>query len=80
MKIATPMLFAFSALLATTACQSSEDVRLEGISLGGGNAIAHNTALQVIDPWPAGVQETNLVVPAHRASPAAQSDDEGNEE
>jgi hypothetical protein len=43
---------------------TAEDKDLEGISLAGGNAIAVNTALQVIDPWPAGVQDTDFPVPA----------------
>lgn len=54
------------ALVSVTVagCMSAEDPRLEGISLDGGNAIAYNNALQRIDPWPAKVQDTDLVVPA----------------
>ena len=49
---------------ALSGCMNTaEDKDLEGISLAGGNAIAVNTALQVIDPWPAGVQDTDFPVP-----------------
>ncbi len=51
-------------------CTSTDDRRVEGLTLDAGDAIAHNTALQVIDPWPVGVQNTNLVVPAERPVPA----------
>ncbi|GAB4362204.1 MAG: hypothetical protein Kow0026_25810 [Oricola sp.] len=54
------------AAAALSGCMSAEDKELEGISLAGGNAIAINSALQIIDPWPAGVQETDLKVPADR--------------
>lgn len=53
-------------------CSSiAEDERIEGISFGGGNAIAHNNVLQRIDPWLPGVQDTDLIVPADR--PAADT-------
>jgi len=52
-------------------CMSAEDENLEGITLAGGNAIAINSALQIIDPWPANVQNTDLKVPAARGEAAA---------
>jgi hypothetical protein len=52
--------------LPLTACQTPDDKRLEGVRFAAGNAIAHNNALQRIDPWPIGVQENDLIVPAER--------------
>ncbi|MDW6022734.1 hypothetical protein SAZ10_13305 [Mesorhizobium sp. BAC0120] len=40
--------------------------RLDGLTPGAGNALAANTAIQMVDPWQYGVQNTNLVVPADR--------------
>lgn len=50
---------------ALSGCSTSEDPRLEGIALSGGNAIAHNSALQIINPWPHGVTNTDIATPAH---------------
>ena len=61
------------ALLMLGGCMT-ENPDSEGISFSGGNAIAHNTALQVIDPWPANVQDTHLIVPAERNSGADQAE------
>lgn len=55
-------------------CVGPEDTLREGVTLGGGEAIAHNSALQIIDPWPPGVQDTDLRVPAKRDDAAAASD------
>lgn len=62
------LLLAAGLAFALAGCQSTEDRRVEGLTLDAGDAIATNTALQVIDPWPAGVQNTDLVVPAERAT------------
>ncbi|TCD12453.1 hypothetical protein E0D97_15400 [Oricola cellulosilytica] len=62
----------FALVAAVAGCSSTaEDERIEGISFSGGNAIAHNNVLQRIDPWPPGVQDTDLIVPADR--PAANA-------
>lgn len=58
-------------LIATTAvalsgCLSNVDARRNGVTDGTGNAIAANTVLQMVDPWPAGVQQTGLRVPSQR--------------
>jgi len=58
------------ALLALSGCVVENELS-EGISYSGGNAIAHNSSLQIIDPWPEYVQDTNLVVPAERGDQAA---------
>jgi len=61
------------ALFALSGCMAQNKYS-EGISYSGGNAIAHNSSLQIIDPWPENVQDTNLVVPAEGATqPAAET-------
>ncbi|TPI35713.1 hypothetical protein FJW07_23025 [Mesorhizobium sp. B3-1-9] len=47
-------------------CTSDDYVRTEGVTLGVGNAQASNTAMQMVDPWKYGVQNTRLLVPAQR--------------
>lgn len=53
---------------ALSGCNTTEDPRLEGVALSGGEAIAHNSMLQIIDPWPHGVTQTNTAVPAHQTA------------
>jgi len=48
------------------ACTSDDYVRTEGVTPGVGNAQASNTAMQMVDPWKYGVQNTRLLVPAQR--------------
>jgi hypothetical protein len=38
--------------------------RFEGVYPGAGNAAAANTVMQMVDPWPKGVEDTDLSVPA----------------
>jgi hypothetical protein len=59
-------LLAAGALLSS--CAKDDALRTEGLTLGAGDAIARNTALQVIDPWPAGVEDTDLLVPNDRGT------------
>jgi hypothetical protein len=47
-------------------CTSDDYVRTEGVTPGVGNAQASNTAMQMVDPWMYGVQNTKLLVPAQR--------------
>ena len=47
-------------------CTSDDYVRTEGVTPGVGNAQASNTAMQMVDPWKYGVQNTKLLVPAQR--------------
>lgn len=58
------------ALLATAAalpaCQTEDPLYSTGVSKRAGNAIAANTVMQMVDPWQAGVDDTDLVVPADR--------------
>lgn len=62
MKLPTFGMFAILALSA--GCLSEETRRMDGLTLNAGNAMASNTAMQMVDPWPAGVEDTDLVVPA----------------
>jgi len=66
MRVTTTLLALGAGLASLTGCMLSDDPSLEGIALDGGNAVAHNSALQIIDPWPPGVQDNDLVVPADR--------------
>jgi hypothetical protein len=55
-------------------CAQDDFMRTEGLTLGVGDAVATNSALQIIDPWPAGVEDTVLNPPADRGDPAAVKD------
>lgn len=65
-KLATLISLAVIPLL--TGCMSHDDhlVRTEGVTKRAGDAIARNSVLQMVDPWPEGVEDTNLKVPADR--------------
>jgi hypothetical protein len=58
---------ALALLLA--GCAQDDYLRTEGLTMTAGDAIAKNSALQIIDPWPAGVEDTSLEVPADRSDP-----------
>lgn len=60
-------------LLAGTlsGCTSDDYVRTEGVTPAAGNAQASNTAMQMVDPWQYGVQNTRLLVPAPSTSSTA---------
>lgn len=68
------------AALLLVGCQTSEAVRHEGVTSGAGNAIAANTVMQMVDPWPVGVQNTRLTTPAdldqYRRQPASEGETE----
>ncbi|KQZ28674.1 hypothetical protein ASD50_19420 [Mesorhizobium sp. Root552] len=49
-------------------CAQDDYLRTDGLTVGAGDAIAANTAMQVVDPWQYGVQNTKLKVPAQRTS------------
>lgn len=55
-----------AAIAALTGCTTSQTLHHEGVTSYAGNAIAANTALQMVDPWPYGVQDTSLETPAER--------------
>jgi hypothetical protein len=55
-------------------CAQDDFMRTEGLTLAAGDAVATNSALQIIDPWPAGVEDTTLNPPADRGNPADPKD------
>ncbi len=55
-----------------SSCAKDDLLRTEGPTLGAGDSIATNTALQIIDPWPAGVEDTDIVVPNSRGGDAGK--------
>lgn len=57
-------------------CTSDDYVRSEGPTTGAGNAQAANTAMQMVDPWKYGVQNTRLLVPAQRSDAAVNAADQ----
>lgn len=57
-------LAALSAASILSACTTGPAHRHEGVSYAAGDAIAANTVMQMVDPWPAGVEQTHLSVPA----------------
>ena len=65
---------AVSCAAALGGCMSDSG-RIDGVTIGAGNAIAANTVMQMVDPWQPGVQDTDLVVPADRAAPQATAED-----
>ena len=68
------------AALGLSACTTDGVGRDEGVSSRAGNAVASNTVLQMVDPWPYGVDDTDLETPAERAGEAvAQGDDDGGD-
>ena len=65
------------AVLAAACCViagcSETYQRIDGVTLGAGDAIAANTVMQMVDPWPYGAQETDLKVPADRSDQEAKA-------
>ncbi|KQZ78324.1 hypothetical protein ASD64_12585 [Mesorhizobium sp. Root157] len=57
-------------------CAQDDYLRTDGLTVGAGDAIAANTAMQIVDPWQYGVQNTKLVVPAQRGAAQASSADD----
>lgn len=66
-RFAVPALFLSMTMLG--GCTHENFQRNEGVSAHAGNAIAANTAMQIVDPWPEGVEDTDLKTPAERTSP-----------
>lgn len=56
--------------LTTAGCLTEDTMRYNGVTQSAGNAIAANTVMQMVDPWPNGVQDTDLEVPAERPEKA----------
>lgn len=51
--------------VSLTGCAGNQE-RVEGVTFAAGDAIAANTAMQIIDPWPRNVQHVDIAVPANR--------------
>ena len=68
---------------ALAGCSTDDTMRYDGVTMSAGNAVYANTVMQMVDPWPEGVQDTNLKVPAERpqvaAPESAGSDDTGTD-
>jgi hypothetical protein len=63
----TILVSVFGLSLVVAGCTSDEFARNEGVTGRAGDAIAANTVMQMVDPWPRGVENTNLRVPADQA-------------
>jgi hypothetical protein len=61
LSTAAVLVIASLAGCATT----DHSLRYQSITRGAGNAIAANTVMQMVDPWPAGVEDTHFPVPAN---------------
>ncbi|RVJ99088.1 hypothetical protein [Sinorhizobium meliloti] len=59
-----PVLLLFASSILLSGCQSHELVRSETIALSAGDAIAANSVMQMVHPWPPSVKQTSLVTPA----------------
>lgn len=75
MKHASILLAACAAL---SGCMTEDVMRYDGVTLQAGDAIAANTAMQMVDPWPVGVEETHLLVPADRGDEGTAEKPGGN--
>jgi hypothetical protein len=67
---ALALLAAFSALL--TACSDIYYDRRETVSLGAGDSLASNTAVQAVDPWPQHVGNKNIAFNGQRLQGAVE--------
>lgn len=51
-------------VIMLSGCQTQEPTYSETISFSAGDAIAANTVMQMVDPWPKTVRNSNLATPA----------------
>lgn len=63
LKKITSIFISFTAVVSISGCQYEQLNRNEFMSNSAGNAIAHNSALQIIDPWPRSAGDNKLKVP-----------------
>lgn len=54
----------FAGVALSAGCATEQTARMDGLTMGAGNAVAANSVMQMVDPWPRGVEDTNLIVPA----------------
>lgn len=62
------LMLAATSLAALSGCTTDDYQRNQGVSGYAGNAVAANTVLQMVDPWPAGVEDTDIETAADRLS------------
>ena len=65
-------------MVPAAGCVSEDVLRYDGVTTSSGDAIAANTVMQMVDPWPRGVEDTRLRTPAVRpqtseAAPAKEA-------
>lgn len=72
-SIALLGLVAFASGCTTGA---NDVVRPEALTLGAGNAQAANTVMQMVDPWPPGVNNSNIKSPADLSQHKPEDNDE----
>lgn len=53
-------------MVPAAGCVSEDVLRYDGVTTSAGDAIAANTVMQMVDPWPRGVEDTRLRTPAVR--------------
>lgn len=58
--------------LCLAGCATEDVLRYDGVTTSAGDAIAANTAMQMVDPWPYGVEDTRLRTPAVRSVEPAE--------
>ena len=79
MRLALQPFAVLLLVVLASGCTSDDYVRSEGPTIGAGNAQAANTAMQMVDPWQYGVQDTRLLVPAARGASAQSAADSATE-
>lgn len=76
-RVSPVMRVSVLALAASLAgCASEHYRRGDGVTDAVGDSVAANTALQIVDPWPAGVDDPNIDSPYER--PEGFDDDGGD--
>ena len=65
-------LCAIAASISLAGCSDLYYERREAVSSGGGDAVASNIAVQMVDPWPPYVNNTNIAMNGSRAELAIQ--------
>jgi len=64
-------LFGLALLGGLAACTTADKgLTTNGVTPGAGNAQTANTVMQMVDPWPEGIDDTELKVPADRGKDA----------
>ncbi|HUO00831.1 MAG TPA: hypothetical protein VMU69_31935 [Bradyrhizobium sp.] len=71
-RAATGLVAAALAAAALAGCSDMYFDHREGVTLGAGDAIAANEALQTIDPWPARSRNINIAEDGQRMQSAVE--------